>query len=250
MPTASITPSSHLIICSPLLLLLSVVPSTGLFSRESVLLIRWPKYLSFFFRIWPSKEQSGLISSRNEWFDFFTVQGTLRSLLQHHNSKAVLLFFPVPLHSSSLRSRPPLMSHTSPSSPPVQPMVTISPTKDDPLSPLTLLLCTAASFYPWEIEIRWLKKGRRVTEGSSTGRSLMLEDTPRCGDVYTCMVEHASLETPITVLWGWPLSPFPLWVAPVHCVCLWLDWGKERRGLRRLGEGWPLWREQPRLVGG
>uniref|UniRef100_A0A8D2IX73 Ig-like domain-containing protein n=1 Tax=Varanus komodoensis TaxID=61221 RepID=A0A8D2IX73_VARKO len=94
----------------------------------------------------------------------------------------------------------------------VQPAVTISPTKDDPLSPRTLLLCTAASFYPREIEVRWLKNGRRATEGVFYGEELhngdwtyqtqvMLEDTPQRGDVYACQVEHASLQTPITMQW-------------------------------------------------
>uniref|UniRef100_A0A8D2LPX2 Ig-like domain-containing protein n=1 Tax=Varanus komodoensis TaxID=61221 RepID=A0A8D2LPX2_VARKO len=95
----------------------------------------------------------------------------------------------------------------------VQPTVTISPTKDDPLSPHTLLLCTAASFYPQEIEIRWLKNGRRATEGVFYGEELhngdwtyqtqvMLEDTPQRGDIYACQVEHSSLETLLTVQWG------------------------------------------------
>ncbi|XP_044286957.1 H-2 class II histocompatibility antigen, E-S beta chain-like [Varanus komodoensis] len=94
----------------------------------------------------------------------------------------------------------------------VQPTVTISPTKDDPLSPHTLLLCTAASFYPQEIEIRWLKNGRRATEGVFYGEELhngdwtyqtqvMLEDTPQRGDIYACQVEHSSLETLLTVQW-------------------------------------------------
>uniref|UniRef100_A0A8D2Q465 Ig-like domain-containing protein n=1 Tax=Varanus komodoensis TaxID=61221 RepID=A0A8D2Q465_VARKO len=94
----------------------------------------------------------------------------------------------------------------------VQPGVTISPTKDDPLSPRTLLLCTAASFYPREIEVHWLKNGRLATEGVFYGEELhngdwtyqtqvMLEDTPQRGDIYACQVEHASLETPITMQW-------------------------------------------------
>ncbi|KAF7248473.1 Ankyrin repeat and sterile alpha motif domain-containing protein 1B [Varanus komodoensis] len=90
-PTASVTPSSHLILCRPLLLLPSIVPSIRLFSSESFLLIRWPKYLSFIFSIWPSKEQSGLLSSRTDQFDRVAVQGTCRSLLQRHNSKASIL---------------------------------------------------------------------------------------------------------------------------------------------------------------
>ncbi|KAF7235106.1 SMH class II histocompatibility antigen, beta-1 chain [Varanus komodoensis] len=83
------------------------------------------------------------------------------------------------------------MSHTSPSSPPVQPAVTISPTKDDPLSPRTLLLCTMASFYPQEIEVCWLKNGRWATKELHNGDwmyqiQVMLEDTPQRGDVYIC----------------------------------------------------------------
>ncbi|KAF7250893.1 Dipeptidyl peptidase 1 [Varanus komodoensis] len=90
-PTASVAPSSHHNLCRPLILLPSIVPSIRVFSRESFLLIRCPKYLSFIFRIWPSKEQSGLISSRTDRFDLLAVQGTRRSLLQLHNSKASIL---------------------------------------------------------------------------------------------------------------------------------------------------------------
>ena len=81
-------PSSHLILCRPLLLLPSVFPSIRFFSTESVLCIRWPKYWSFSFSISPSNEYSGLISFRTDWFDLLAVQGTLKSLLQHHSSKA------------------------------------------------------------------------------------------------------------------------------------------------------------------
>ena len=75
-------------LCHPLLLLPSIFPSIRVFSNESVLLIRWPKYWSFSFSISPSSEYPGLISFRIDWFDLLTVQGTLKSLLQHHNSKA------------------------------------------------------------------------------------------------------------------------------------------------------------------
>ena len=81
-------PSNHLILCHPLLLLPSIFSSTGVFSNESVLHIRWPKYWSFRFSISPSNEYSGLISFRMEWLDLFAVQGSLKSLLQHHSSKA------------------------------------------------------------------------------------------------------------------------------------------------------------------
>ena len=93
-------PSSHLILCRPLLLLPSIFPSIRVFSNESALRIRWPKYWSFSFNISPSNEYSGLISFRIDWFNL-TVQGTLKSLLQHHHSKASILqhsaFFTVQL---------------------------------------------------------------------------------------------------------------------------------------------------------
>ena len=84
-------PSSHLILCRPLLLLPSIFPSIRVFSNESALCIRWPKYWSFSFNISPSNEHKGLISFRMDWFDLLAVQGTLKSLLQHHSSKASVL---------------------------------------------------------------------------------------------------------------------------------------------------------------
>ena len=84
-------PSNHLILCHPLLLLPSIFPSIRVFSSESVLHVRWPKYWSFSFSISPSKEYSGLISFRMDWLDVLAVQGTLKSLLQHHSSKASIL---------------------------------------------------------------------------------------------------------------------------------------------------------------
>ena len=84
-------PSNHLLLCCPLLLLPSVFPSIRVFSNESVLHIRWPKYWSFSFSISPSNEHPGLISFRMDWLDFLAVQGTLKSLLQHHNVKASIL---------------------------------------------------------------------------------------------------------------------------------------------------------------
>ena len=85
-------PSNHLILCHPLLLLLSISPSIRVFSNESVLCIRWPKYWSFSFNISPSNEHPGLIFFRMDWVDLLAVQGTLRSLLQHHSSKASILW--------------------------------------------------------------------------------------------------------------------------------------------------------------
>ena len=85
-------PSNHLILYHPLLLLLSIFPSIRVFSNESVLHIRWPKYWSFSFNISPSNEPPGLISFRMDWLDLLAVQGTLKSLLQHHSSKASLLW--------------------------------------------------------------------------------------------------------------------------------------------------------------
>ena len=87
----SVMPSNHLILCHPLLLLPSIFPSIRIFSNESVLRIRWPKYWSFSFNISPSNEYSGLISIRTDWVDLLAVQGTLKSLLQHHSSKASLV---------------------------------------------------------------------------------------------------------------------------------------------------------------
>ena len=84
-------PSSHLILCRPLLLLPSIFPSIRVFSNESTLCMRWPKYWSFSFSIIPSKEHPGLISFKIDWLDLFAVQGTLKSLLQHHSSKASIL---------------------------------------------------------------------------------------------------------------------------------------------------------------
>ena len=90
-PSSRVMPSSHLILCLPLLLLLSIFPSIRVFSIESILLIRWPQYWSFSFNISPSNEYSGLISFRIDWFDLPAVQGNLKSLLQHHSSKASVL---------------------------------------------------------------------------------------------------------------------------------------------------------------
>ena len=84
-------PSNHLILCRPLLLLPSIFPSTRIFSNESAHHMRWPKCWSFSFNISPSNEHSGLISFRMDWLDLLAVQGTLRSLLQHHSSKASIL---------------------------------------------------------------------------------------------------------------------------------------------------------------
>ena len=87
----SVMPSDHLILCCPLLLLPSIFPSIRVFPNESVLPIRWPKYLSFSFSISPSNEHPGLISFRMDWLDLLAVQGTLKNLLQHHSSKASVL---------------------------------------------------------------------------------------------------------------------------------------------------------------
>ena len=101
MSIESVVPSNYLILCHPLLLLSSIFPNIRVFSSESALHIRWPKYWSFSFSISPSNEYSGLISFRIGWFDFLVVQGTLKSLLQHYNSEASILrysaFFTVQL---------------------------------------------------------------------------------------------------------------------------------------------------------
>ena len=104
-----VMPSKYLILCCPLLLPPLIFPSIRVFSNESVLHIRWPKYRSFSFSINPSNEYSGLISFRMDWFDLFAVQGTLKSLLQHHSSKASILwcsaFFTVQLSHPYVTTR-------------------------------------------------------------------------------------------------------------------------------------------------
>ena len=101
MSIKPVMPSNHLILCHPLLLLPSIFPSIRVFSNESVLHIRWPKYWSFSFNISPSNEYLGLIFFRMDWLDLLAVQGTLKSLLEHHSSKASILqcsaFFTVQL---------------------------------------------------------------------------------------------------------------------------------------------------------
>ena len=92
MSIESVMPSNHFILCCPLLLLPSIFPSIRVFSNESVLHIRWPKYWSFSFSISPSNEYSGLISFRMDWLDLLAVPETLKSLLQHHSSKASILW--------------------------------------------------------------------------------------------------------------------------------------------------------------
>ena len=90
-PSSRVMPSSHLILCRPLLLLAPIPPRISVFSNESTLRMRWPKYWSFSFSISPSNEHSGLVSFRMDWLDLLAVQGTLKSLLQHHSSKASIL---------------------------------------------------------------------------------------------------------------------------------------------------------------
>ena len=106
MSIESVMPSNHLILCRPLLLLPSIFPSNRVFSNQSALCIRWPKYWSFSFNISPSNEYSGQISFRIDWLDLLAVQGTLKSLLQHHSSKASILwhsaFFIVQLSHPSM----------------------------------------------------------------------------------------------------------------------------------------------------
>ena len=105
----SVMPSSHLILCRPLLLLPPVPPSIRVFSNVSTLHMRWPKYWSFSFNISPSNEHPGLIIFRMDWLDLLAVQGTLKSLLQHHSSKASILqtsaFFTVQLSQSIMTTR-------------------------------------------------------------------------------------------------------------------------------------------------
>ena len=109
MSIESVMPSNYLILCRPLLLLPSIFPSIRVFSNESVHCVRWPKYCSFNFNISPSKEYSGLISFGIDWLDLLAVQGTLKSLLQHHSSKGLILlhsdFFIVQLSHPYMKNR-------------------------------------------------------------------------------------------------------------------------------------------------
>ena len=118
MSIESVMPSNHLILCHPLLLSPSIFPSIRVFSNESVLCIRWPKYWSFSFSISPSNEHSGLISFRMDWSDLLAVQGTLKSLLQYHSSKASVLhhsaFFIVQLsHPHMTTGKVDMATHSS-----------------------------------------------------------------------------------------------------------------------------------------
>ena len=110
MSIESVMPSSHLILCRPLFLLPQMPPSIRVFSNESTLHMRWPKYWSFSFSISPSNEHPGLISFRMDWLNLLAVQGTLKSLLQHHSSKASILlcsaFFTVQLSHTWLLEKP------------------------------------------------------------------------------------------------------------------------------------------------
>ena len=101
MSIESVMPSSHLILCRPLLFLPPNPPSVRVFSNESTVRMRWPKYCSFSLSISPSNEYSGLISFRMDWLDLFAVQGTLKSLLQHHSSKASILWCSISSQSNS-----------------------------------------------------------------------------------------------------------------------------------------------------
>ena len=104
MSIESVMPSNHPILCRPLLLLPSIFPSIRVFSNESALRIRWPKYWSFSFNISPSNKHPGLISFKMDWLDLLAVQGTLKSLLQHHSSKPSILWHSSFLYSPTLTS--------------------------------------------------------------------------------------------------------------------------------------------------
>ena len=116
MSMESVMPSNHLILCPPLLLPPSIFPSIRVFSNESALRIRWPKCWSFSFSISPSNECSGLISFRMDWLDLLAIQGTLKSLLQHHSSKASMLqhsaFFIVQLSHPYMTTGKPLIYYS------------------------------------------------------------------------------------------------------------------------------------------
>ena len=108
MSIESVMPSNHLILCRPLLLLPSIFPNIRVFANESALCIGWPKYWSFSLNISPSNEYPGLISFRMDWLDLLVVQGTLKSLLQHHSSKVSIL-----QHSAYLSSKASILQHSA-----------------------------------------------------------------------------------------------------------------------------------------
>ena len=164
----SVMPSNHLILCRPLLLPPSIFPSIRVFSNESVLCIRWPKYWGFSFSISPSIEYSGLISFRMDWLDLLAVQGTLKSLLQHHSSKASILwcsaFFIVQLSH-------PYMTTTTTTTKSLQSCPTLCDPIDGspPGSPIPGVLqartleCVAISFsnlWMWEVKVKSLSRVR------------------------------------------------------------------------------------------
>ena len=136
-------PSNHLILCRPLFLLPSIFPSIRVFSNESALHIRWPKYWNFSFNISPSNEHPGLISCRMDWLDLLAVQGTLKSLLQHHSSKASILrhsaFFIVQL------SHPYMTTGKT--------MALTRRTFVDKVMSLLFIFCLGSSWLPW-----WLRQ--------------------------------------------------------------------------------------------
>ena len=148
-------PSSHLILCHPLLLLPPIPPSIRVFSNESTLHMRWPKYWSFSFSIIPSKEIPGLISLRIDWLDLLAVQGTLKSILQHHSSKASIL-----RHSAFFTVQ---LSH---------PYTTTGKT-------IALTRRTSRCYYPhFPAEEREAQKGRMACSRSHTWEGAELESAP------------------------------------------------------------------------
>ena len=155
MSIESVMPSNHLILCRPLLLLTSIFPSIRVFSNESVLCIRWPKYWSF--SISPSNEYSGLISFRMDWLDLLALHGTLKSLLQHHSSKASILqcsaFFIVQLPHPHMTTAPISSTRRETHIPPT-----------GPESQLLALYCTASyHFHPLVLSKPVLKQENRAS---------------------------------------------------------------------------------------
>ena len=200
-PIESVMPSNHLILCRPLLLLPSIFPSIRVFSNESVLHIRWPEYWSFSFNISPSNKHPGPISYRMDWLDLLAVQGTLKSLLQHHSSKTSILqhsvFFMVQLSH-------PYMTTGK----------TIALTRQTFVSQVMSLLFSMLSRFVWWPTSNehcggsdWTRSQQRHQKDSESCLLRSLALISACSDgglVFCCVCACAAVHTARS--WGWPLA--------------------------------------------
>ena len=199
MSIKSIMPSSHLILCHPLLLLPSIFPSIGVFSNESVLCIRWPKYWSF--NISLSNEYSGLLSFRMDWLDLLVVQGTLKSLLQHHSSKASILRCSAFFIGQSQLSHPYMTTGK-----------TIALTRQTFAGKVLYLLCNMLS----KLIIAFLPRSRHLLISWLQSPSAVILETPKikCATVSTYIC-HDLMRSDAVILVFWMLSLKPTFYSPL-----------------------------------